>query len=57
MLRNKWIYQLKTENNSSRLRYKDRLVVKGFGQKKDVDFEEIFSPMVKMSSIQVAIGL
>ena len=54
---NKWVYRLKTENNDSQLRYKAQLVVKGFNQKKDIDFEEIFSPMVKMSSIRVALGL
>ncbi|PKI46120.1 hypothetical protein CRG98_033515 [Punica granatum] len=54
-LKNKWIYRLKTEN--SRPRYKARLVVKGFNQKKGVDFEEIFSPVVKMSSIRVVLAL
>ena len=54
---NKWVYRLKTENNGSQLRYKARLVVKGFNQKKGIDFEEIFSLMVKMSSIRVALGL
>ena len=46
-LKNKWVYRLKTENNSQQ-RYKARLVVKGFSQKKGVDFKEIFSPMVKI---------
>ena len=31
--------------------------MKSFGQKKGIDFEEIFSPMVKMSSIRVVLGL
>ena len=31
--------------------------MKGFRQKKGIDFEEIFSPVVKMSSIIVALGL
>ena len=31
--------------------------MKGFNQKKGVDFEEIFSPVVKMSSIRVVLGL
>lgn len=56
-LKNKWVYKLKTENNSSQPKYKARLVVKGFSQKKGIDFEEIFSPVVKMSSIRVVLGL
>ncbi|CAN0846213.1 Retrovirus-related Pol polyprotein from transposon TNT 1-94 [Linum grandiflorum] len=56
-LKNKWVYKLKTEETSSKPRYKARLVVKGFSQKKGVDFEEIFSPVVKMSSIRVVLGL
>ena len=31
--------------------------MKGFNQKKGIDFEEIFSPVVKMSFICVALGL
>ena len=33
------------------------LVVKGLGQKKGIDFDEIFSLVVKMSSICVALGM
>ena len=31
--------------------------MKGFRQKKGIDFEEIFSPVMKMSSIRVALSL
>jgi len=31
--------------------------VKGFGQRKGVDFDEIFSPLVKMTLIRVILGL
>ena len=51
------MYIKKSENNGSQLRYKARLVVKRFNQKKGIDFEEIFSPVVKMSSIHVALSL
>lgn len=47
----------KLTNGSKNLRCKARLVVKGFAQKKDVDFDEIFSPVVKMSSIWVVLGM
>ena len=56
-LKNKWTLKRNPEPNISQPRYKTRLVVKGFSQKKDIDFEEIFSPMVKMSSIRVVLGL
>ena len=56
-LKNKWVFRLKTEENSSQPRYKARLVVKGFSQKKGIDFDGIFSPVVKMSSIRVVLGL
>ncbi|URD85076.1 Retrotransposon protein [Musa troglodytarum] len=55
-LKNKWVFRLKTQEYYSQPKYKARLVVKGFGQKKDIDFEEIFSPVVKISSIRVTLG-
>ncbi|GMH14053.1 hypothetical protein Nepgr_015894 [Nepenthes gracilis] len=45
------------DENTKEPRYKDRLVVKGFGQRKGIDFDEIFAPVVKMSSIRVVLGL
>lgn len=55
VLKNKWVYRL--NNDGKILRYKARLVVKGFGQKKRIDFDEIFSPVVKFSSIRVVLGM
>ena len=51
-LYNKWVYKLK-EEDGGRKRYKARLVVKGFAQKKGIDFDEIFSHVVKMTSIKL----
>lgn len=48
---------LKQETNISIPRYKAKLVVKGFSQKKGIDFEEIFSLIVKMSSIVYVMSL
>jgi len=50
-LQNKWVYKLKEEDGGKK-RYKDRLVVTGFAQKKDIYFDEIFSTVVKMTSIR-----
>eukprot|EP00253_Pinus_taeda_P002364 PITA_02364 len=55
-LKNKWVYRLKEEDGGKQ-RYKARLVVKGFAQKKGIDFDEIFSPVVKMASIRTILSL
>ena len=52
-----WVYKIKNEGDEKKERYKERLVVKGFSQKKGIDFTEIFSPVVKISSIRVILGL
>jgi hypothetical protein len=54
-LHNKWVYRLKEEDGGKK-RYKDRLVVKGFSQKKGIDFDEIFSHVVKMTSIRTILS-
>ena len=40
-----------------RERYKARLVAKGFSQKEGVDFNEIFSPVVRHTSIRVLLAI
>eukprot|EP00253_Pinus_taeda_P029369 PITA_29369 len=55
-LQNKWVYKLKEEDGGTK-RYKARFVVKGFAQKKGIDFDEIFSPIVKMTSIRTILSL
>lgn len=56
VLQNKWVYRIKHEVGGSK-RYKARLVVKGFRQKQGIDYNEIFSPVVKMTSIRVILSL
>ncbi|GJS98429.1 retrovirus-related pol polyprotein from transposon TNT 1-94, partial [Tanacetum coccineum] len=44
-----WMFKVKEEQND-RKRYKARFVVKGFQQKQRLDYNEIFSPVVKMTT-------
>ena len=55
-LHNKWVYRIKNKHDGSK-RYKTRLVVKGFQQKKGIDYSKIFSPIVKMSTITLVLGM
>jgi hypothetical protein len=45
-LQNKWVYKLK-EEDGGKWRYKARLVVNGFAQKKGIDFDENFILLLK----------
>ena len=54
-LPNKWVYRLKEEDGGKK-RFKSRLVVKGFAQKKGIDFDEIFFHVVKMTSIRTRLS-
>jgi hypothetical protein len=53
-LHNKWVYRLKEEDGEKN-RYKARLVVKGFPHKKGIYFDDIFSLVVKMTSIRTIV--
>ena len=55
-LQNKWVYRLKEEEGGKN-RFKARLVVKGFAEKKGIDFDEIFSPIVKITSIRTVLNI
>ena len=46
-----------TEEYGGKKWYKDRLVVKVFAQKKGIDFDEIFSPVFKLTSINTILSL
>jgi hypothetical protein len=54
-LQNKWVYKLKEEDGGKK-HYKARLVIKGFAQKKGIDFDKIFSLVVKMNSIRTILS-
>ncbi|GKV50247.1 hypothetical protein SLEP1_g56959 [Rubroshorea leprosula] len=43
---NKWVFKVKSKVNNPNPRFKARIVVKGFGQQKGIDYDEIFSPVI-----------
>lgn len=56
-LKNKWVFKLKSEENNPNPICKARIVVKGCHQKKGIGFEEIISPVVKITSLREIFGL
>jgi hypothetical protein len=47
----KWVYKTKT-NPDDTLRYKARIVIKGYEQVQGVDFEETYAPVSKISTLR-----
>ena len=53
----KWIYKLKESFSGENCQFKARLVAQGFNQKFGVDYNEVFAPVVKQSTLKILLSI
>ena len=54
----KWVFAKKHgSSDGNTIHYKTRLVVKGYAQREGIGYNEVFSPVVKHSSIRILLAL
>jgi hypothetical protein len=53
----KWIYKIKHAIDGSVEKFKARFVARGFSQKERIDYDEIFAPVARYTSIRIIISL
>jgi histone deacetylase 1/2 len=53
----KWVYRIKHRADGTIDQYKAHLVAKGFKQRYGIDYEDTFSPVVKIATIRIVLSI
>lgn len=52
----KWVYKVKVNPKGEVVKYKARLVARGFLQRHGVDYEEVFAPVARIETVRVVVA-
>ena len=57
IVRNKWVFALKKDENGNTVRYKARFVAKGFTQTQGVDYSEVFALLLRFETVRFLLAI
>lgn len=56
-IKNRWVFARKTDQSGKTIKYKARLLAKGFSQREGVDYSQTFAPVARYTSLRYILAL
>jgi hypothetical protein len=56
-INNKWVFLLKKDANGEPQWYKARLAIKGCSQKRGIDYDEVYAPVARLTTIRTLLSV
>nr|GFB41954.1 ribonuclease H-like domain, reverse transcriptase, RNA-dependent DNA polymerase [Tanacetum cinerariifolium] len=53
----KWVYKAKRDAKRKIIKYKARLVARGYVQEQEIDFDEVFAPVARIETVRLILAL
>lgn len=53
----RWVYKVKTKENGAIDKFRARLVLKGYSQRKGIDYTELFAPVARLDSVRLLMSI
>ena len=56
-VKTKWVFNRKMDDNGNVIKHRARLVAKGYSQTAGIDYDEVFAPVTKYTSLRYLLAL